>query len=98
MRRVKGCINEACIANKKEKTYKVKDDYCSKCGNKLYYVCKKCYTQLDKDSKNYCIRCFAEKKDQNNNAKKIGVKVFALGVPAVGVGKKFIEVIKDLPK
>ena len=92
--RVKGCINKSCVANQKKLTYKEVDEYCSKCGKKLYYVCKKCYMKLPDDSAKYCLRCLAEKQDSKNiNLKKVGV-VAAKGIGILGVGVSFIRVIK----
>lgn len=97
MRRVKGCINNACVANQKKITYKIDDDFCSKCGNKLYYVCKKCYTQLPDDySKKYCMRCLAEKHDNQHEWKKAGSVALAVAPFALGFGKKFLKVISKL--
>lgn len=89
MRSVKGCINKKCVANQKKIVYKTTDDYCSKCGNKLYVVCRKCYMQLPNSSEKYCVRCLAKKQDhKDQNLKKAGGAA-ALGVAAaVGVGKK----------
>lgn len=97
MGRVKGCINEECIANQTKFTFKEVDDYCSKCGKTLYFVCKKCHTQLPEDSEKYCVRCLAEKKDHNDRALKVvGGVVVTLGLAAVSKGKKLIKVISKL--
>ena len=96
MGRVKGCINETCIANQKKFTFKEVDDYCSKCGNTLYYVCKKCHTQLPDDSEKYCMRCLAEKQDRKDSALTIASGlVLTLGL-VVSKGKKVINVISKL--
>lgn len=93
MRSVKGCINKKCVANQKKIIYKAADDYCSKCGNKLYDVCRKCYTQLPDNSEKYCVRCLAEKQDRKDrNLKKAGGAA-ALGIAAVGAGKKVVGII-----
>lgn len=97
---VKGCINEKCVANKKKITYKEADQYCSKCGNKLFYVCMKCYTQLPDNSDKYCVRCRAEKQDQKDNAKKnalkIGGVVGTVGIAAAGTGVKVFKAIRNV--
>lgn len=49
MGRVKGCVNKKCEANQNKITYKEGDKYHLKCEKKLYYVCKKCHTQLPDD-------------------------------------------------
>lgn len=100
MRRVKGCINKACVANQKKITFNESDDYCTKCGNKLYYVCRECYTQLPDDSEKYCVRCLAEKHDRKDHTLKaggtvltVGGAVLAVGGAAVRVGKMVIKAI-----
>lgn len=94
MGRVKGCIKKACVANQKKTTYREGDDYCSKCGNKLYYVCKKCYTQLPDDAEKYCVRCLAEKQDHKDHALKIASgAVMTVGIVA---GKKVVKFISKL--
>jgi hypothetical protein len=100
MGRVKGCMNESCLANQKSITYKEENDYCSKCGNKLYNVCKKCYTQLPDNAAKYCVRCLAEKQDRKDKAKdharKIGGGIVAtIGIAASIAGEK---AIKNIPK
>jgi hypothetical protein len=91
---VKGCINPKCVANQKRIAYKKADNSCAKCGNKLYYVCRKCYTQLPDDSKKYCVRCLAGKKDRKDSIKdnvlKIGGVLATFAVIAVGPGKNVI--------
>lgn len=96
MGRVKGCMNESCLANQKSITYKEENDYCPKCGNKLYNVCKKCYTQLPDNAARYCVRCIAEKQDRKDKAKdralKIGVSMItAIGIAATDAGQKVIK-------
>lgn len=103
MLRVKGCVNETCVANQKKITYKEADDYCSKCGSKLHYVCKECYTQLPDDSEKYCVRCLAEKQDRKDKTKNHALKIAGGAVGAAGVvvasigkGKEIIKVIAKL--
>jgi len=93
MGRVKGCLNKNCLTNKKKITYKEGDDYCSKCGEKLSYVCKKCYTQLPDKLEKYCVRCLAEKEDIKNKRLKIGGGVLAVGGTILGVGKTVIKAV-----
>lgn len=89
---IKGCVNEKCIVHKKKISYKESEDYCSKCGDKLSYVCKKCYTFLEDNSEKYCVRCLAERQDRKDKAKKvvggIGGTVLAAGVFIFTKGKK----------
>lgn len=99
MRSVKGCINAACIVSQKKITYKETDDYCSKCGNKLYFVCRECYKQLPDDAK-YCERCIAKKQDRKDrvkdNALKIGGAAFAVSLAVRSKGKEVINVISKV--
>lgn len=100
MANVKGCINAACVAHEKQTLYKDVDDYCSKCGNRLVYVCKKCHTQLPDSSKQFCEYCLAEKQDKTDRTlKKVGViasGAAAVGIAAVNVGKLAIKGIAKL--
>jgi hypothetical protein len=97
MSRVKGCTNENCIAKKKKITYKESDDFCSKCGGKLSYVCPKCYTKLPEGiSDKLCARHLAEKEDKRDERKKRNAKIAAaiivpIGTVAVANGKKIAE-------
>lgn len=95
MANVKGCINAACVAHEKQTLYKDVDDYCSKCGSRLVYVCKKCHTQLPDSSEQLCERCLAEKQDKKDrNLKRAGVVlggVAAVGIAAVNVGKMVVD-------
>lgn len=95
---VKGCINEKCIARKKKIHYKKTDEFCSKCGNKLFYVCADCFKQLPDDSQKYCITCAATRKDKKdaakNGAKKIGGGVLAVGGIVLSAGKIVVDVIR----
>ena len=101
MGRVKGCVNEKCIAHEKKVLYEETEEYCSKCGVKLEYVCKtkKCYTFLEKSDGKYCIKCQAKKDDRKDDAKKAALKVgggvLAFGTLAVTKGK---DIIKYIPK
>lgn len=96
MGKVKGCMNEACFAHQKKIRYKEEDEYCSKCGMKLYYVCKECYKQLPDGSEKHCVRCLAEKQERKDHRTKI-VKGVAVGAGSVIVvaGK---QAIKAIPK
>lgn len=99
MSKIKGCGSSNCIANKKKIKYKNTDEFCSKCGKQLVYVCKKCFTPIPENSKgSYCIRCQAERDDRKDNtldkAKKIGggvVGVGAMVLSVVPVVNKFIK-------
>lgn len=97
MKRVKGCINEGCIANQGKNNFKDADDYCSKCGNMLYHVCKECYTQLPDDAAKYCERCLAKKQDRKDhmkdNALKTGGAIGAIGISAISIGAKVFKAV-----
>ncbi|MDO4976761.1 MAG: hypothetical protein Q4E53_05805 [Eubacteriales bacterium] len=43
----KGCVNEECIARIKKISYKNTDEFCSKCGLPLSFVCKDCWMELE---------------------------------------------------
>ncbi len=93
---VKGCLNPKCeLSDKKNKqsneesksnrlkrTFKHEDNYCSRCGIELCYVCKICNTSLPDDSENICVRCKANIEDDQNKKKERFAKVG--GVLAVG--------------
>ncbi|HHX61626.1 MAG TPA: hypothetical protein GX707_13100 [Epulopiscium sp.] len=97
MRRLKGCSSVKCIANKNKHTFKEANNYCSKCGNTLYYVCKKCHTQLPGDSDKYCVRCSAQKQDKKESTLKIaGGITMTVVVAAASTGKKVIKVMSKL--
>lgn len=98
MGRVKGCTNEKCVAFKKKITYKETEEYCSKCGQPLSYVCKKCYTPLE-DKGKYCAIHQAEKDDKADQAKKValgvGGAVLSAGAVVITKGK---DIVKNIPK
>ena len=100
MKRVKGCLNSSCTEYRKT-YYKESDEYCSKCGSKLCYVCKypKCFKQLPDNSKeNICEFHIAEKKDKkdklNKTFERIGEGVAATVVVVAGA----IKLIGDITK
>jgi hypothetical protein len=102
MGRVKGCVNEKCIAHEKKFLYKETEEYCSKCGVKLDYVCKtkKCYTFLEKSDSEYCIKCQAKKDDRKDDAKKAvlgaGGALLTIGGVVATKGKTIIKYINKL--
>ncbi|MGN1348160.1 MAG: hypothetical protein ACI4VI_04380 [Acutalibacteraceae bacterium] len=99
MAQVKSCTNEKCEAYN-EKVNK-KENYCSKCGSQLSYVCKnkKCHTFLEETDGTYCISCQAKKDDAKDKRKSIAVKVGTpiLGVVGVALAKGK-DIIKNIPK
>lgn len=102
MRVIKGCGNESCEAHKRKITYKETETFCSKCGKKLVFVCKDCYTQLPNDDEKYCVRCNAKHEDRKDEAKKVATKVggvvIAVGSVVGGVvykyGKKAVNIAR----
>ena len=96
-RKVKGCMNTSCIANKKRLKYKQDDNYCLKCGISLVEVCKKCYTPLPPDyTEAICDRCIAEKDDKKDKRAKVGAAGIAGGAGIIVVGKKVFDIAKSL--
>ena len=98
MAKVKGCVNDNCVAHKKKITYKESEEFCSRCGQPLAYVCPQCYTPIGNGEK-YCVIHQAEKDDRIDKTKKIAAGVGG-GVLAVGgfVLTKGKEIVKHLPK
>lgn len=88
---LKGCINKKCETNKNKQTYPEKFDYCPKCGERLYYVCKECYTQLPDGSKQYCELCWEKKQ----NAKEKAVDAVAALVDLILNGGAAVKNIAD---
>ncbi len=105
--RKKGCPNEACEMNKKKIKWKSSDEFCSKCGAKLVFVCAKCFCEIeDIDEKHrICVRCqekVEEKKEKAVDAVKAGAKkaggavVAGAGVVAAGVAAKVGKEAKNV--
>ena len=86
MKANRGCVNPECKAYKKIK-YKDDDNFCSKCGRPLYYVCSDCWKALEDDSETLCLACKtrrAQKKAEQKEAIKEGAQAVAGVVVAVG--------------
>ena len=104
MPKVKGCPNLDCELNKKHIHFNKKDNYCSKCGTKLLYVCKnkRCYTFLDINDGDYCLKCQAEIDDRNDTIKegivKAGGTVIAVGGIALAKGGDILKVASKILK
>lgn len=94
MTKVKGCVNYICSAYEKKVTYKESEDFCSRCGQKLVHVCKKCYTPID-SSKKYCDKC---KERRDNRNKKIKKAVVSAGSVALTVGGVVLTKGKNISK
>ena len=98
MAEVKGCTNSRCVAHTKKITYKKSEDFCSKCGQPLSFVCKSCYTPIE-ESQKLCVMCQAKVDDRND---KIKDGVLKVGGTAVGVFTlaytKGKDIVKYIPK
>ena len=91
MGKVKGCINQDCLARQKKTKYKGAETACPECGQKLSFVCPKCFTVLSANDGKYCIRCAEGKKDIRDKALKaagtaVGCIVAVVGTVASLVG------------
>lgn len=103
MAKIKGCTKAECNANIKKVHYKKNDEFCTKCGMKLYFVCKKCHSPIEEKTKgNLCIRCKAEKEDKRDKrAKQAGQAVGGVAAVAVAlgsIGKMVIDIAKNSKK
>ena len=76
MAKVKGCLNADCIEYSKRTKFKENDFYCSKCGNKLVYVCPSCYKELVDRNDKFCGDCTKKKKEAKEKRLN-GVKAVA---------------------
>ena len=79
MARVKGCLNVDCIEYSKRTKFKEDSFYCSKCGNKLVYVCPSCYKALGDRNDKFCIDCI-NKKNVAKEKRKDSMKAMAVVV------------------
>ena len=90
MAKIKGCTNSQCVAHTKKITYKKSEDFCSKCGQPLSFICKSCYTPIE-ESQRLCIMCQAKVDDRNDKIKdgvaKVGTAALSLGVAVLSKGK-----------
>ena len=94
MAKVKGCTNSRCVAHTKKITYKKSEDFCSKCGQPLSFVCKSCYTPIE-ESQKLCVMCQAKVDDRND---KIKDGVLKVGGAALSIGAVVLSKGKDLTK
>lgn len=87
MKKIKGCLQDDCIAKKKKIVYRLDDNFCSKCGKSLYTICKKCKkTVIEEDAPSaLCIRCQAEVDDKRQKRKETGEAVVGVAVSIGGV-------------
>lgn len=93
MGKIKGCVNQDCLAKQNKIKYKETECYCSKCGQELSFVCAKCYTVIQDNNAKYCIRCLENEKDKKT---KIAKAVGAAGGVALGVAVVVKGIIKKI--
>lgn len=92
-KRIKGCPNEHCEAFRKIK-YKASENFCSKCGASLVYICAKCGNKIEDFGPDYriCAHCEAEKADFKDavvdKVKQAGGAVIGFVAPAIALGAK----------
>lgn len=91
----KACPNKECKYHLNKKLYKEDSIFCSECGTKLVYVCKKCYKPLDDDKEVYCLSCKRGNKDLRNKmvAGLTGAAVFTV-LPVPKVIKKSKNILR----
>ena len=88
-KRKKGCPNQACQMHIKKVKYSADDAFCPKCGNRLIYVCAKCFGEIEDINEKHRICRACELKKEETGAKRkeqainVGKKV---GGVAVGIG------------
>ena len=96
-RRAKGCPNETCPMHREKEKQSAENEYCSKCGSKLIFVCDKCFAEIEDIDYSHkkCKRCEAEaieKKEKAKDAvKNAAGKVGAAGVAVVGAAAAGIQ-------
>ncbi len=86
MKAFKGCTNQMCEAYK-ENHYKDSDEFCTKCGERISFVCAECWKPMEDGKKKYCISCAAKRAQRRaekwDAVKKTGGKVAAVVGSAV---------------
>lgn len=101
MKAFKGCTNPSCKSYKKIH-YKKDDDFCTKCGSALSYVCAACWKPLEDESFKYCISCKAEKEQKQakivDTAKHFGGGLVAAAVAVPSLVKNVDKLAIDLTK
>ena len=98
---MKGCTNITCAAYHKRTQFKKTDDFCSKCGQPLSYVCKKCHTPVDGASIKYCLSCAeemaAKREMMKEKAVKAGKVAMQVGEVAIKVAPVVVPAVASLP-
>lgn len=99
--RKKGCPNPRCKMNIKRVKQKSNVDYCPVCGERLVFVCSKCFCEIEDlgPKHKHCRNCeaiAADKKDKaKENVQKVAGVAGAAVVSAVAfVGKKGLDAVK----
>ncbi len=90
MKSIKGCINEDCVGYKKIH-YDETDYFCSKCGQKLYYVCADCWSLLEIDDNRYCASCEAIRKEKKEKRISQVRNASITAIATVGAGAKIAK-------
>lgn len=99
MKAIKGCTNPECKECKKRIHFKEDDEFCSKCGNPLSFVCADCWKAMDNNSERLCMSCKALRDDKRDkaieNAKNGGKLLLAGAATLAGVaGSLSKDVVK----
>ena len=94
---VKGCTNITCAAYHKRITYKKSDDFCSKCGQPLTYVCKKCFSPVENMNDKYCVACAEEMAEKREQMKASAVKAGKVALKAGEIAIKVAPFAASIP-
>lgn len=94
MKAIKGCTNFECKAYKKIH-FKKDDQFCTKCGKPLSFVCAECWKAMENDTEHYCMSCNAlreQKRVQMIDSAKgaiagIGTVASMVGAAALNANK-----------
>ena len=84
----------------KKMHFKENDLFCPKCGQPLYYVCKRCGMQLPDNTRRYCLRCENELKDKKDEPGKTIIEAVVIGAKKAGEfaldkGRAAAKVVED---
>ena len=94
---VKGCTNITCGAYHKRIRYKKSDDFCSKCGQPLTYVCKNCFSPVENASDRYCVACSEEMAEKREQMKASAVKAGKVALKAGEIAIKVAPFAASIP-
>ncbi|MGO1592127.1 MAG: IBR domain-containing protein [Ancrocorticia sp.] len=88
-KRIKRCPNPECEASIEKSDYGADDVYCTKCTDKLLFVCTKCGKPIEDidPSHKICFPCQAKKDDLKDKSKDGAKKVVGglVGIATVAV-------------